>query len=339
MWAVSNETPYKADRTAVIDKQGARHWIVVVKGTFDIHPDGSTELAEEQLEPLPTPEYRGKPGQSSIIYEADLIADKPGTDLIINASAYAPGGSACKEVAVELRAGNLQKTLIVRGDRVYERSLLGKIVPSAPVPFAKMPIVYERAYGGYDNTLPDPQKQKIFSPNPVGTGIAASPSYLLGRPVANVEFSDAPMRPAEAAGFGAICSYWEPRRQYAGTYDAKWAEQQKPLLALDYDDRWNLCAPVDQQFAPHLQPNCPLDLINMTPSGRLRFSLPKIHLAFTTHFAAYSRRPPVEHRSKLHTVVIEPDVPRVIMVWHTSLSCGQAIDDIDETIVIEKEYI
>jgi hypothetical protein len=62
-------------------------------------------------------------------------------------------------------------------------------------------------------------------------------------------------------------------------------------------------------------------------------------LAFKTFFAGYSRRPPIEHRGKLHTVVLEPSEARVIMVWHTRLSCGHALDDIDRTAVIEKAYV
>ncbi|MEM7139269.1 MAG: DUF2169 domain-containing protein [Myxococcota bacterium] len=90
MWAVESRTPYAADRTWVRDRDGAHHWIVVVKGTFDIELDGTLTLVEEQPDPLHAPEYWGEPGVSSVRYEADLVAAKPATDVIVNANAYAP---------------------------------------------------------------------------------------------------------------------------------------------------------------------------------------------------------------------------------------------------------
>ena len=36
MWMLDNQTPYEAERTWVRDKEGAHHWIVVVKGSRTI---------------------------------------------------------------------------------------------------------------------------------------------------------------------------------------------------------------------------------------------------------------------------------------------------------------
>ena len=36
MWALDNRTPYAAERTWVLDKNAAKSWVVVVKGTFNI---------------------------------------------------------------------------------------------------------------------------------------------------------------------------------------------------------------------------------------------------------------------------------------------------------------
>jgi len=33
MWALTNHTPYAAERTCVVDRDGARQWIVVMKAT------------------------------------------------------------------------------------------------------------------------------------------------------------------------------------------------------------------------------------------------------------------------------------------------------------------
>ena len=340
MWTVGNMTPFAAGSTAVIDPNGARHWVVAVKATFSILPDGSTEIADEQPEPLVMPEYFGDPGTSSLRYEADLVDEKPGTDILVLGSAHAPEGKPCAKMNVGVRVGTIQKSLTVFGDRVYERNIAGLPVASEPAPFVQMPIVYERAHGGFDQADPNPQRQRMFFPNPVGTGVAVKASSLLGQSVANIEFPDGGVRKDAAPGFGPLCSYWEPRRRYQGTYDAAWIKSQKPLLPLDYDPRINMCAPVDQQVEPHLRPSgVDVMLVGLTPGGRLGFRLPDPYFGFQTHFGAYTKRPPVEHRAKLHTVIIEPDCPRVSMVWHTRLSCGNAIDDIDLTTVEEKRRV
>ncbi|MFE8603874.1 DUF2169 family type VI secretion system accessory protein [Archangium violaceum] len=341
MWALINETPYKAAATAVIDKTGARHWAVVVKGTFTLHPDGNTRLAQEQVDLLFSPEYRGAPGKSSLLYEADLTPAKPGTDVVLNASAHAHGGKPATEVPVAIRALTrnqllFDKRLLVHGERVYT-SVLGQVRPSAAAPFITLPITYERAYGGFDDTDPDTRHQKLFPSNPIGTGVAARSQHLIDKPVHNIEYLGG--NTTTTAGLGAICSYWSPRRELAGTYDEQWMRTRKPLLPVDYDERHTLCAPVDQQIPAPAPIDLRFELVNLTPNGLLRFTLPPVYLAFTTRFAAYRRKAPAEHRARLHTVIIEPDQARLILVWHTSLACHHDIDDIDVTVIREKERV
>ena len=109
MWRVINHTPYKAESTWGRDKDGVHEWIVAVKGTFDIKPDGSLNLADEQLEPLLLPEYNGEAGVSSLRYDADLVAPKPTTDIVLNGTAYAPKGRPKTEFLVSLRVGEVQR--------------------------------------------------------------------------------------------------------------------------------------------------------------------------------------------------------------------------------------
>jgi hypothetical protein len=333
MWALDNLTPYAAERTCVLDENGAREWVVAVKGTFDIAADGTTRLADPQLPPLHVHEFLGEDGASSLKYDADLGPAKPGTDVIVHASAHAPRGKPATQVEVGLRVHRTVKTLMVT-DRRWERDLSQRIVPSQPLPFLTVPICYERAYGGFDRSNPDPTKQKLHARNPVGSGITRTPD-LLGKPAPSIEPSGA-SAPHGTPGLGPIACFWAPRVAYAGTYDAKWVETRKPLPPQDMDRRYHMCAPEDQQFIPHLRGDVQVELTNLTPSGQLRFMLPKVYLAFETRF---SRGAPVEHRAVLHTVVIEAEVPRVMMVWHTSLACHARYDDIDVTVISEKPYV
>ncbi len=335
MWEIRNETPFAADRTIVVDKNGSRGWVVVIKGTFAIKPDGVLAPADEQIPPMLAPEYRGDDGESSLVYEQDLIAAKPRTDVYLNATAHAPDGRRCTEMVVGLRMPWGQKTLVVRGDRTWERNLVGVVEPSPPRPFVEMPITYERAYGGYDRQDPDASKHRMRAGNPVGTGMFTRGAHRLGRLLPNIEWPGQ-RHDAPPAGFGALCSYWEPRAGFQGTYDAHWVERRKPLLPDDYDAQALQCAPADQQAKSHLRGGEVFGLVNMNPRRpAINFALPKHYFGFTTVIGRKRR----EHRAKLSTVIIEPEYPRVMIVWHSILECHHELDDIDFTLVKEKRYV
>jgi hypothetical protein len=334
MWELKNRTPYAAERTWVQDKDGRKHWVVAVRGAFQIGPDGALSLADEQPPPEMAPVYRGEDGKTSLRYEADLVALKPGTDVYLNASAHAPGGRPTTKTSVSLRVGDRVKTLDVVGEHVFEREITGQVVPSAPMPFVSLPLEYERAYGGYDASDPDPSRHELFAPNPVGTGVATSRAALLGRPAPSISVGGGGDRKA-AAGFGAICSYWHPRITFGGTYDGAWVERRKPLLPQDWDPRFLMCAPPDQQFLPHLRGGEPVELRGMTPSGLLRLAIPKVYLGFTTRVLGRDHY----HRGWLVSVVIEPDHPRLLATWQTWLPCHRDMDYLDYTVIREKPYL
>jgi hypothetical protein len=78
-----------------------------------------------------------------------------------------------------------------------------------------------------------------------------------------------------------------------------------------------------------------VELINLTRDGSLRFTLPKVYLTFRTYIDGRVE----DHRSRLSTVVIEPDVPRVILVWLTALPVRNDGDYLDRTVIREKQYL
>jgi hypothetical protein len=330
MWALVNRTPFSAERTWTRDREGAHRWLVAVKATFALDARGRCAPAEEQAPVLLAPEYTGEPGKSSLRYEADLTPMKPVTDVLLNASAHAPGGRAVKRVDVSVRVGPVRKVLAVHGERVYYRGAAGMTMTS-PRPFETMPIVYERAFGGVDASDPEPKRQGHDPRNPIGRGFALRPASLHERPAHNVEYPGAPEGARVApAGFGAIAAYWSPRRELAGTYDVRWEKTRKPLLPEDYDERFVLCAPADQRPAAPLVGGEPVELTNLTPEGRLHFTLPMLRLTFQTFFG----RRRVEHEGRLATVVLEPDARRVLLVWQTELAVGaREVDALDRTVV------
>ena len=186
MWVLTNRTPYAAQRNWVLDKNAAKSWVVVVKGTFDIRPDGTTKLAEKQEEPLYGEEYSGEPGESSVLYDADLIGPKQRTDVILNGHAYAPAGRPVAETTVTLKVDEITKQLRVVGDRRWERGVLG-LSMTRPEPFEKVPIIYERAFGGRDTRPEKPADQRLEPRNPIGVGFAVAPEHLVDQPLPNIE--------------------------------------------------------------------------------------------------------------------------------------------------------
>lgn len=335
MWQVDNRTPFAAERGWVRDRDGAEIWLIAVKATFDILPDGSTEASKEQPPVLRVPEYHGEPGKSSIKYEADLVPTKKTTDVLVVGHAHAPPGRTVESLDVGFRLGSMQKLLKVFGDRRW--GLLG---PSDPEPFDKMPLVYERAFGGMDMKSAHPERDWDWR-NPVGCGYAVKKVHLDGQPVPNMEAPDRLIaawddRPAPA-GFGAIGSHWQPRASFAGTYDERWMKTRQPLLPEDFDERFFQCAPADQQAPQFLLGGEPVTLLNLSPLGGLRFALPRIHLGFETRFYDGSRE--IHRERKLHTVVFEPDFPRVSLVWHSALPCHFKVQKLERTVVTLKRNL
>ena len=333
MWEVRNGTRFAASAGIVVDKNGENHWVVIVKGTFDMHSDGSLTPAEEQVEPTLAPEYRGDPATTSLLYEQDLWGPKPLTDVYLNATAYAPGGKPATDVVVGLRSPAGSKELLVQGDRVWTG--IRALSPSRPRSFLEMPIIYERAYGGYDHEDENVAHHRMSQSNPVGTGVFASAKRRLGKMLPNIEHRHRG-KPEDPAGFGAVCGHWHPRTKYQGTYDAKWLKTRRPLLPEDYDPRALQCAPEDQQISPHLGGGERFGLTNMNPRvPNLVFDLPRHSFWFVTQVGLKK----FNHRATINTMIIEPSHPRVIVVWHSMLSCHHAVDDIDYTVIGEKKRV
>ena len=335
MWMVDNRTPFAAERGWVRDRNGAEIWLVALKCTFDVRPDGSTEISPEQPEVLRVPEHVGEPGASSIKYDADLILTKVTTDILVTGHAHSPKGKPTDAMDVGFRVGPIAKTLRVIGDRVWQSSS-----PSAPRPFVKMPIVYERAYGGTDRKSKTPETDWEWR-NPVGTGFAVAKANVDGVPLPNIEDPKHLIRSWNdrhaPAGFGPLAPHWQPRVALAGTYDETWMRDRQPLLPDDFQDRYFQCAPVDQQAPAFLRGGEPVMLTGLAPSGDLRFLIPRVFPRLETRFYTGERQ--VHEPPKLHTVIIEPDFPRISLVWHSALPCHFKVQKLERTIVTLKSLV
>ncbi|MBU6260462.1 MAG: DUF2169 domain-containing protein [Burkholderiales bacterium] len=332
MWALDNRTPFAADSSWIRDGDGAEVWIVAVKATYDIGADGSTRVAAEQVPvhsgPLP------HAGLASLRYDTDLGPPKPATDILLVGHAHAQGAAPVTELRVGFRVGSLTRTARISGDRHWQRGLLSQ-APSPALPFRRMPLVWERAFGG------DELDAANGSGNPLGRGIQPDAEGRIWLP--NIEPIERPIRrprdrPAPL-GFGPVASHWPPRRRYAGTYDQAWFDDRRPLPPLDLDPRHAQLAPAGQQVAGHLRGGEEIVLFNLTPpgyaaNGRLAFILPRLTLAFQTLFDDGTS---VAGRALIHSLILEPDHPRVSVVHHLALPCHARVNRLDRTRIRLKQ--
>jgi hypothetical protein len=338
MWQLDNRTPFAAERGWVRDRNGSEIWIVAVKCTFDIGPGGATAVAAEQPPVTVAPELINPktPDKSSLRLDCDLVRTKLTTDVVLHGCAHAPNGTPVTSCDVGFRVGELIKRLRVTGDRYW---LDG--IPSTPAPFTRMPLIYERAYGGFDQASLQSDAPQWESRNPAGTGYARSTASAQGQRLPNVEYPDelvssSRQRP-RPAGFGPIAPHWPPRTAYAGTYDDVWQADRFPLLPIDFDDRHYQCVLPDQQTSRFLSGGESVALLNLSSGPLPQFILPRIFLGFETLFTTGERQ--LHDAPKLHTVIIEPDFPRVSLVWHTALPCHPKVLKLKETRIYLKRAV
>lgn len=140
-----NTTSMEAGISVSVDKKGRDLCVVVIKGTFTIGNNGKTYLAEKREPMVYADAHYGEPDKTSIKYECDFAPFKPWADIIVNGYAVSPTGRPVDKVTVVLEVGSLRKHINIIGDRHWERGIFG-MRPSAPTPFVKMPLVFERAF-------------------------------------------------------------------------------------------------------------------------------------------------------------------------------------------------
>ncbi len=190
--------------------------VPVIGSTFRILQDRLVP-AEEQLEIKLGGEHWGEPGVSSFKLEPQVAFTKPATDVVLVGHAYSMGRPA---VDVSLRVGALRQTVRVTGDRYWIKSF-GMIAMSAPEPFERMPLTYERAFGGWDRSHPDPDKHAFEPRNPLGTGFRSkSGRFEDGIRLPNLEHAGDSIRDygqrVAPAGFGFTSPDWQPRAHSPG---------------------------------------------------------------------------------------------------------------------------
>lgn len=336
--ALDNKTEFVVRPQMLLDRDGER-LVVMVKATFELGADGALELAPPDrargIRFADFPWDEKKP--ESLAYPADACTRKPGTDVVLVAKAYAPGGKAVPSFDVRVEVGPLAKSLVVYGRRVWLDKGSGL---TGPAPLTEIDLRYDYAWGGRDDE--DPAAIVEEARNPAGTGVARKAAALTHQVAPSIEDPAYPIRSAKTApppaGVGPIGRAWMPRRAFAGTYDATWLKNRAPLPPDDFDDRFNICASAGLHSDVPLLTGEAVRLLNLVPGGGpTTFELPRVSLGIEVRVEG---RPPAVFAPHLDTVLVDlyetsaDKPPSVELVWRADVKAPRRMKQA-RVIVVE----
>lgn len=311
-----NASPYEAFELPYVDAAGHAVVIAIVKATFCIDKEGRATFAEEPAEVRLEDEPLDPDNPSSSAkYPSDIGDTKVGTDVVVVGEAVAPKPTKFMDVAVRVREHTVP--LRVHGERLFYKGMAGVGIGPA-IEFERMPIVYERAYGGTSEDL-----SLVELRNPVGRGVAKNASELIDKLAPQIEHPGYPHTSAKdrhpPVGFGSIRSHWGPRRDYVGTIDEEWKQTRMPLMPKDFDPRYYNVAHPSLQFDPPLAPGDSIAIMGMSPE-LLQFQLPALQAVVRGKFDLTGLQ---EARPSIDSVLIEPTSRRVEIVGRVSFKMGR----------------
>ena len=314
--------------------------MLVVAGTFDVPPPGSA--VPEQLAPhctqLPVPladVYNGVPGASSLKWEGQGGFGRPGTDIYLSGHACAVGGHPVTSVTVNVRIGACSRDAVVFGDRRWRRGVV-ETIASAPVPFERLPLTYERSFGGFVDEG-SARDRKAADRNPVGLGLYTGGPAARDRALPNIEDPRALIgsshdRPLPI-GFGPVARSWMPRRSLAGSFTTEWVAERAPLWPRDVDPNFFVAASPGLHATPRLTGGEAVELVGLHPDGVMRFALPTHRLVARFDAAGRSLR----RQLVLDTIMFDTDALTVTLIWRASVVAVPGVLSVHAVVVRELE--
>lgn len=319
MLQFKNATPFTGAISLFPDPDGVDTLFAIVKGTFTLGE--RLTVAEEQVPVTMESVFRGDPASTSLVAPSDVSLAKTSTDVVILGDACAPRGRPARTMDVSVSIGPVNATVRVVGNRVWASDGV-TYGTTAPEPFETMPLVWERAFGGRDESDRGPREEPR---NPVGTGFRAGDGRepIEGTALPNIEDPRDPItswkhRPTPVC-FGPILPHWEPRRSYGGTYDEEWQKERAPYLPSDFDPRFLQVAPPPLIAPSPLNGGESVELIGFQPHGLMQFSLPAVRPRVVFQLKVRAEERP----AMLDTVIIEPTARRLQLVWRAAFRCDK----------------
>ncbi|MEZ4299501.1 MAG: DUF2169 domain-containing protein [Polyangiaceae bacterium] len=305
-------------------KAGKDVLAVIVKATCDLVPDGRATL-REQADPPSGDVHEGDDPMRTLRTPTDFVAFKPRADVVLTGHAYPPGGSS-PAAQVRFRFGHrkngFDRRIAVFGERRWTKAGV-RLAPTAPRPFTKVPLVYERAFGGAGNER-----------NPAGIGAGTDALPQLEDPAHLV---NAPSDTPEPACFAAVPALWPARWSKLGTFNAAWKKSRWPFLPDDADLTFFQSAPAAQQL-DHLTGDEPYELIGIhaehpSVTGKLPGVKPRCFVQKTQDGGGDFH----EVLLRLDTVSIDADTLTAQLVWRGMIDVrDDDASDVGELFVFEE---
>ncbi|MCP3874655.1 MAG: DUF2169 domain-containing protein, partial [Desulfobacteraceae bacterium] len=237
------------------------------------------------------------PENSSIKYASDAVPEKKTSDIALIGHAYAPDKTPASKISTGLQIGKLRKIVWATGDRFWRWSPIG-ITKTRPIPFLKIPLVYERAFGGKDTAHKQEKKHGVCVENPAGTGFAARKSR---QTIADLKLPNFENKKNEIkswrdkpvpAGYGFIGSHWMPR---AGRIGDNPEQSDKEFF--------NAATP-DLMYKNFLKGTESVILTNLHHDHKhIKFNLPNIKITASYIYEHQTYK----LKTVLDTLTIEPD--------------------------------
>ena len=325
---VKNTTPYLFGTTVTSRRPPQPEMTAIVRGTFALAPGG---VATPLTMPLPKPasltgdvfldDDDGLRG--ACLYPSDFADFKPTADVLLRGTCHTPGGEPLPECPVRFSVGAFSKTLLVVGPRVWRVGAFSDH-PSDPVPFTRMPLGYDHAFGGPDDDH-----------NPVGKGHGTGELPNVETPGHGVRTRRDRPHPA---GFGPLSPSWPERRARVGKdYGASYAKHRAPFYAEDFDWTYFNAAPADQRLPGYLDGDEALVLHNLHPE----------HVSYACRLPGVRPRVFVDDRAgrareialHLDTLFVDMDQEIVLLTWRGLTP----VDDLDlrdvTTVLVAEEKL
>ncbi len=272
---------------------------------------------------------------------------KPATDVVVIGCVHAPGGVPVRTLTAGVQIGTMRKVIAVSGDRTAAFRPGRLPMFSDPRPFVRLPLVYERAYGGTDrHSLPD--IAFIYPRNPVGTGVVVAnvPAAIDGLPLPNFEPPDDLLTPERLVMGEPKAWNWQPLPQGLGWSGKTWYRRcsfvgvlppfveatesmreealgivPRGQIALgrqfrlpSFDVRFNSGASLGLAL-PYLSGTETVRLVRLSREGDLSIRLPGERPEIIADIGAGEERPAVV----LHSVILQPEVRQLELIWRGSL--------------------
>jgi len=270
-----NHTPFPALAFESRGHHGEPFHILIVKATFHLESGDDLRLLQEQPPLCMADEYRGEPGQSSVLRESDLAPFKPTTDITLTGTARS-GHSRASWLAT-MRVGAIGKTLRLTGPRAFHFSRFAGWELGPPSLTTEVPVAYELAYGGWAG----PEgKADVCKENPIGRCHFGrySPEDKDAIPAPQIEDPRNPVTTLgtqhRPEGFGPTGRAWSPRIAKAGAFDDEWLQKRWPDIPDDFDFAHYNGAHPDLITPEYLNGDEPIHLDGFTAEGSISSQLP-----------------------------------------------------------------